>query len=1030
MSDDHRESLTLSLGGGRGGAGGSGYSDGLGGRGGDGHGATVKVEAGTVHLVINKVEEKNIPRQDFLNWISPINFFLRQADIFQTQQKGTGEWLLANPKFQAWKTGSTQTLWCHGIPGAGKTVLAYICSLLIVDIVTDYSGSRSIIVEHLSDECENNKNLGVACIYLNHKETNDQTLSKLLAALWRQLVYGRDVGSIAKNLYAKHKEKGTAPSLEEIIYMLNSIFAEFSKVYLVVDAIDEYPEAQRSILLKHLTKQMGLSLNVNLMVTSRPHVAPSPSLSKLETLEISAMPADIQRFVDMQIDSSPRLFKHIQKQPKLREDIYSKINSESVDGMFLLAKLHIDSLSTKQTISKVRQALNVLPKDIYSSYEVAIERIDTQTKEDRKTAWSTITWVANAKRPLKIEELQVALAVEPGMQQLDEENLMDIDTILSVCAGLVSVDKESSIVRLVHYTTQEYLDSIQSLLFPNAQTEITRTLLTFLTFDGYPDPSWKTENLPPLVEYSQYCLAHATGQPEVQLREILLRFLSQALQWRKVKNQRLSWEYGWNSPPWNYLDVPSQPSVLWFAAAANLVETTKSLLDGVVLLKQSACPEIIVASYYGHTKIVSILLDKGADINATGGIYGSALQAAAAGGHIEIVSILLDKGADINAAGEGYGIALQAAAAGGHTGIVSILLDKGADINATGGIYGSTLQAAAAGSHIEIVSILLDKSADINATGGIYGSTLQAAAAGGHIEIVSILLDKGADINATGGIYGSTLQVAAAGGHIEIVSILLDKGTDINAIGGIYGSTLQTAAAGGHIEIVSILLDKGADINATGGKYGSTLQAAATGGHTEIVSILLDKGADINATGGRYGSTLQAAAAGGHIEIVSILLDKGADINAIGGRYGSTLQAAAARGHIEIISILLNKGADINATGGIYGSTLQAAAVGGHIEIVSILLDKGAYINAAGEEYESALQAAAAGGHIEIVSILLDKGADINAAGEEYGSALQAAAAGGHIKIVNILWERGVRFSDPIKNTEYFRSESNKLFDG
>jgi hypothetical protein len=57
---------------------------------------------------------------------------------------------------------------------------------------------------------------------------------------------------------------------------------------------------------------------------------------------------------------------------------------------------------------------------------------------------------------------------------------VDIETILAVCAGLVIVDKESFVVRLVHYTTQEYLDNIQPVLFPDAQTEITHTLLTFL----------------------------------------------------------------------------------------------------------------------------------------------------------------------------------------------------------------------------------------------------------------------------------------------------------------------------------------------------------------------------------------------------------------------------------------------------------------------------------------------------------------------------------------------------------------------
>jgi hypothetical protein len=54
-------------------------------------------------------------RDAILNWLSPINFFLRQADISQMREKGTGGWLLANPLFKKWESGSGSTLWCSGI---------------------------------------------------------------------------------------------------------------------------------------------------------------------------------------------------------------------------------------------------------------------------------------------------------------------------------------------------------------------------------------------------------------------------------------------------------------------------------------------------------------------------------------------------------------------------------------------------------------------------------------------------------------------------------------------------------------------------------------------------------------------------------------------------------------------------------------------------------------------------------------------------------------------------------------------------
>ncbi|CAG8262934.1 unnamed protein product [Penicillium salamii] len=73
-----------------------------------------------------------------------------------------------------------------------------------------------------------------------------------------------------------------------------------------------------------------------------------------------------------------------------------------------------------------------------------------------------------------------------------------------------------------------------------------------------------------------------------------------------------------------------------------------------------------------------LLLDKGADVNADGGKYGNALQAASAEGHRAIVTLLLDKGADVNADGGKYGNAIQAASAEGHQEIVTLLQTRGA----------------------------------------------------------------------------------------------------------------------------------------------------------------------------------------------------------------------------------------------------------------------------------------------------------------------------------------------------------------
>jgi Cdc6-like AAA superfamily ATPase len=193
---------------------------------------------------------------------------------------------------------------------------------------TNYTDARAKVVDHLSAQPPK-RDIGIACIYLNHKETKIQTPSNLLSGLWRQLVLGSEISSAVQDLYKQHFERQTRPSLNDIQNVLQTVIGQFSKVYIVVDAVDEYPENSRHVLLDCLA---AMGPNVNLMITSRPHITPAVSLQQLQTLEIHADIEDIHRYVDAHIQQSSRLSKHVQTQPDLHDEICSKISS-SVDGM-------------------------------------------------------------------------------------------------------------------------------------------------------------------------------------------------------------------------------------------------------------------------------------------------------------------------------------------------------------------------------------------------------------------------------------------------------------------------------------------------------------------------------------------------------------------------------------------------------------------------------------------------------------------------------------------------------------------------
>ena len=98
------------------------------------------------------------------------------------------------------------------------------------------------------------------------------------------------------------------------------------------------------------------------------------------------------------------------------------------------------------------------------AYNRAMERITGQGPDSKDLAMRVLWWIAFTTRPLTTLELQHALAVEIGERAIDEENLPEIEDMVSVCAGLVTVDEESGIIRLVHYTTQKYFEDRKSVV--------------------------------------------------------------------------------------------------------------------------------------------------------------------------------------------------------------------------------------------------------------------------------------------------------------------------------------------------------------------------------------------------------------------------------------------------------------------------------------------------------------------------------------------------------------------------------------
>ncbi|KIM95293.1 hypothetical protein OIDMADRAFT_34064 [Oidiodendron maius Zn] len=396
-------------------------------------------------------QERNI----ILDWVTTIDHASQQSDFINRRQAGTGQWLIDSEEYQAWVQTSKRTLFCPGIPGAGKTILT------------------AITIDDLTMRFQSGADIGIAYLYCNFRRQDEQKADNLLASLLKQLSQERtSLPDSVKALYKKHKDKRTRPSFDEISRTFQSVVAMFSKVFIVIDALDECQTTDgcRTRLLTEIFLAQAKS-RVNVFATSRfmPEV-----MEKFEgsiTLEIRASEEDVRRYLDGYMFRLPGF---VSRSTDLQEEIKTGIVLV-VKGMFLLAQLHLDSLIGKRSAKAIRTAIAKLPTgaNVYDcAYDDAIDRIEGQLQDQEELAKQVLSWITCAKRPLTTLELQHALAIEVGDYELDEENLPQLEDMVSVCAGLVTIDEKSGIVRLVHYTTQEYFERTQRRWFSKAEKRL------------------------------------------------------------------------------------------------------------------------------------------------------------------------------------------------------------------------------------------------------------------------------------------------------------------------------------------------------------------------------------------------------------------------------------------------------------------------------------------------------------------------------------------------------------------------------
>jgi hypothetical protein len=190
---------------------------------------------------------------------------------------------------------------------------------------------RSIVIEHLRRVFEHDSNVGVAWIYCDYRCTRVQTPVNLIAGLWRVLLDRRAPSQKAKELYQRHADRGTSPRLSEISELLQSEVSRYSRVFVVLDALDEcLSDNHTDITLVRELK--ALRPIVSLMITARSLKILQRDFGTAATLEVIASADDIRNYVASQLYEEPRLSQRVSEDAALREDIIRAV-PETSEGL-------------------------------------------------------------------------------------------------------------------------------------------------------------------------------------------------------------------------------------------------------------------------------------------------------------------------------------------------------------------------------------------------------------------------------------------------------------------------------------------------------------------------------------------------------------------------------------------------------------------------------------------------------------------------------------------------------------------------
>jgi ankyrin repeat protein len=607
----------------------------------------------------------------------------------------------------------------------------------------------------------------------------------------------------------------------------------------------------------------------------------------------------------------------------------------------------MDSLMGQPTVGDVKEALKNLPKGsrgLDETYDNAMQRIDDQQPKNRHLARKILAWVVYARTALSRWEIRDALAVRPNTAHLDNDFRPELEVIDSLCAGLIAVDDNSDVVRLVHYTTQEYFT--QKNFFPDAHTALAEACITYLTFDDFATGPYLHQGA-----FQERFREHRLY--EYAAMHWSSHYIEQDQSYRKDARSVL-----------NFLEDDTKVSASF---QVNLYYNEIDTFD-----RRLEVQGVHLAAFMGLRDLLVTLIKAGKSPISQDNKGRTPLWFAAWNGKADIVQLLLSVyNIGSTTVGSEYNRALALAAERGHTAVVKLLLRRKdfepavlVYLDFHGGKYiektTQPLLEAVEGGHLETVQALLeDYRVDPNVENEKYKTALHISIEGDHSPVSRLLLDDSRFnpwVRDNDGRY--PLLLAAMYCQFDTFQYLLnDEQTTKIGLDSIdthiednNGRTLLWwASYGGDLNIVNLLLSKcTVDANRQDYDGRTPVAEAARSGSTQVLEVLLSKcKGNPNIADDTGREPLSIAAVEGHLDAVSLLITNyGVNPDAQDNSGRTALSYVAEKGKAQVADYLLGHGVNPDSKDALNRTPLSYAVNKGHVEIVEKLLENRADANA------------------------------------------------------------------------------------